>query len=321
MDTEQGFNPDLQRPNLRRLQTVDDLSFEEVQSAEADPETVMEAVKWDENDSPEKMVEQVKESLQAHHWWLNKEWQEKGIPHEQLNVRVGELNIDVYNYGQNLTPEQIAEIQQTLGALAQIPLPDRLKEVKYIVISDQENYNHKNNENMRGLARRGQQMFVLYPRAMSSEPHRIPNTSGFKGTVIHEFGHTFQQDGTFLQDWKKTFGWEYLPDDQVDWSKEVPKRTVVADPARCVSDYARFEAEEDICESLVAAISNPEVLDPERLKFIQDRWLKQPHASAPEVQIEHKTGVDVELPTISTQIKYKTRMSTFKPGFKITKTK
>jgi len=150
---------------------------------------------------------------------------------------------------------------------------------------------------------------------LSSEPHRIPNTSGLKGTLLHEYGHVLQQ-GEFWNEWRKAFGWVSKPEEEIDWKVATPRMHDTNQPERCVSDYARISPDEDICESFAAAVNNPAVLDPERLEFIRERWLKsiQETGSMP-VSIEVRAGDDIQLPKAPYVVKYKTTVSrVFIPG-------
>ncbi len=312
-DSESRHNPDLQRDQNSRIQTVDDLDFQLVQPGEPDFDTAIEIYQTKGEASPESMTQKAKEEFKRSKWWLQEYWQEKGIPKEQITIRAGAISAELYNYGSELRPDQVAELEKIMTTLGAIPLPDQLQSVKYILLDNKTKINPNNDEEQRGNAFRSQGMLALYPRAMSDESHRIPNTTSFAGTLVHEYGHPLQQEGDFLDMWTKTFGWKLKPYEEVDWSKEVPKRYTSDQLDRCVSDYAKISPDEDICESLVAAVNNPDALDPERLKFIQDRWLKNVNPeSAPQASLTIRSGNDVELPRTQDVIKYKVKVSKFK---------
>jgi len=304
---EGGINPE-RKAQSTELQTMDDLSFVVVQEDDPDFATALSILNTNGEQSEQDLLAKAKEEIKRKHWWLQERWQEKGLPNEQVSIRVEDYTAEFYNYGQELTSAQIEELQKTVEVLGQIPG----KPVRYIVIDDIQAFNDQNSEDGRGYAYPAQSMVVLYPRAMSAEPHRVANTSGFAGTLTHEYAHILPE-GSFWDDWRKKFGWKSL--DEIDYSKPAPKSYATDQEDRCVTDYAKFSPDEDICESLVSAVHNPSVLDDERLQFIRERWLKDVKAVPPDqISLTRKNGKAVELPQAPKVVKYKTRISTFKMG-------
>ncbi len=302
---EANINPDIQKAQSNRAQTVDDLSFEVVQEGDVDFNTALRILNINGEQSEQELLEKAKEEIKRKYWWLQERWQRKGVPREQISIRIGDYSVELYNYGQELTLTQMEELQNIMAVLAQIPG----KEVKYVVIDNEQAFNDQNQEDGRGYAYPTQSMIALYPRAMSGEPHRIPNTSGFIGTLVHEYAHVLPE-GNFWNDWRVQFGWKPLS--EIDYSKSAPKSYSTDQESRCVTDYAKFSPDEDICESLVAAVNNPTTLDDERLQFIQDRWLKDIRPLSPdEISIARKSKEEVVLPKIPETVKYKIRASTF----------
>lgn len=296
-----GSNPEAQ---IERPQSLEDLTFNKVEQGDPDFDTALR-ISHTGDKTEEQLLEAAKQDTRRTNWWLQEEWQKKGIPKEQYSIEANGFAVELYNYGQVLTPEQMAEINRVVAVISQIPLPDRLKRGRYIAINSESKFNDKDGEDMSGYSHYESNMIELFPRAVSSEPHRIPETTRLAGTVAHEFGHILQ-DTDFVQEWKKRFGWEEL--EQTQQVRSIVKTHETKFPERCVSDYAKFSPEEDICESLAAAINNPKVLDPGKLAFIQERWLNNVR---PDIQATTLKKDKVELPKVPNPVKYKVRVSKF----------
>lgn len=301
-NTYEGGNPP-------KIQNIGDITFEVVKEGDPDFATTISVLNTNGEQSEQELLEKAKKEVVRVNWWLQDRWQEKGLPKEQVSIRIDNYSVEFYNYGPELSSTQVQELQKTVEVLAQIPG----KAVKYIVIDDKQAFNDQNEEDGRGYAYPAQSMVVLYPRAMSAEPHRIPNTSGFAGTLTHEFGHILPEGSGLWDEWRKRFGWKIL--DDIDYSRPAPKSYVTDQEDRCVTDYAKFSPDEDISESLVAAVHNPSVLDAERLEFLREKWLGDVKVvPADQVSLTRKTGTAVKMPEAPKVIKYKTRVSTFKVG-------
>ena len=230
---ENDFNPDIQKAKSTKIQTVDDLRFEVVQENDPDFKTALQILNMDGEEPEQGLLEKAKQETKRTNWWLQERWQKKGLPKEQVSIHIGSYSAELYNYGQELTPIQMKELQRIMTVLSQIPG----KKVKYVVIDDKQVFNDQDQEDGRGYAYPAQRMVTLYPRAMSNQPHRIPNTSGFVGTLIHEYGHILPE-GTFRGDWSAKFGWKPL--DEIDYSRPAPKSYSTDQEDRCVTDYAKF---------------------------------------------------------------------------------
>lgn len=300
-------NPQNSSEQTPRPQTIRDITFEEVKEGDPDFDTAIRIINTNSEKSSEELLEAAKKEVVRLNWWLQEYWQGKGIPKEQFSIHTETLNCDLFNYGQPLQLEQAEEIRKLLGTISQIP-SNRLKDVRYIVIDNQDRPNDQNGEDMRGYAFTNEKMIVLYPRALSAEPHRITNTTGLAGTLVHEVGHILQ-DGAFVEEWKRRFAWKVLEQSQV--VRGLVRTQENEQPERLVTDYAKFSPAEDICESFAAAINNPDVLDPERLAFIRERWLRDSEQE-PNIFLTEKGKV--ELPQAPSQIKYKIKVSSFSIG-------
>lgn len=290
-----------------KLQTIEDVQFSLITEEDPDFDNALTIKNHSGIKKPEDLETEAKEKIINSNWWLMEEWALKGLPKEQISIKIDDLSIELYNYGKELTPSQIDEAKMILSKFAQVSIPDQKSKVKYIAISDKDELNENNDEDKRGFAFRDSKMIALYPRAMSPEPHRIPNTSSFAGTLAHEFGHIYaESNDEFTNAWMKKFGWKVLPgtEEAVSVSKQIKEMFKTEEPERCITDYAKLSPNEDICESLSAIINNPAVLDKERRDFIMEQWFQKKLAEK-EVAIDKKTSGDIKMPRVPDKIKYK----------------
>ncbi|OGE04830.1 hypothetical protein A3B51_03490 [Candidatus Curtissbacteria bacterium RIFCSPLOWO2_01_FULL_41_18] len=105
-------------------------------------------------------------------------------------------------------------------------------------------------------------------------------------------------------DWSREFGWRMVDSKDI---RELPggeKSSYICDmPERCVTEYARANESEDVAESFVAYICDPEKLDDEKLEFLHARY---PRKEITIVAAEAKKleGEAVEVPKVPSFIKY-----------------
>lgn len=120
---------------------------------------------------------------------------------------------------------------------------------------------------------------ILEPRAFVDTPHRVSAAPNFEGALVHELGHQLYHE--FDPEWREKFPWMYVGDDPENWTfdksgeKDISKlkppvnKTTgdiaidgryPAHPKECVTNYARINEHEDICESLVAYLYDPNLL-------------------------------------------------------------
>lgn len=290
-----------------KLQTIEDVQFYLITEEDPDFANALTIKNHSGVKKPEDLEKEARKKIIDSNWWLMKEWAIKGLPKEQISIKIDDLSIELYNYGKELTPSQMDETKMILSKLAQVSIPDQKSKVRYIAISDKDELNVNNDEDKRGYAFRDSKMIALYPRAMSPEPHRIPNTSSFAGTLGHEFGHIYAEvNDEFTNAWMKKFGWKALPgtEEIVSTSKQFKEMFAVEEPGRCITDYAQLSPNEDICESLSAVINNPAVLDKERRDFIMEQWFQEKLVEK-EVVIDKKTSGDIKMPRVPEKIKYR----------------
>ncbi|MFQ5953239.1 MAG: hypothetical protein ACE5JK_07550, partial [Candidatus Omnitrophota bacterium] len=265
------------------------------------------------DDSREKMELEIKNRIRRENWWFQSSWAKRGLPGEQISISVGDHVVDVYNWNEPLSEEQISIMTDILHRFSVIAGGEAVKKCRYILIDNVPKINIKSGEELNGAGIPFGEGIILYPNALRPIQHRIKGVSNFEGTLIHELTHKLQEITTdagmmLLNEWQKKFGWEKsaspipLPGGLVADMK-------AADPSRCVSNYALLEPKEDLCESMVAAIKNPGVLDRERLEFLRGRLLKPLEDVSGKVAlpVKHIQGEDVSLPKLQSPIRFKGR--------------
>ena len=261
------------------------------------------------NEPKEKSEEKLRQELIRENWWFQPEWREKNIPKEQVEITIGDKKLNIYNFAEPLTIEHLEKLERVIKESSQIKNGELLDRVKYILINDARKKSpYVENEEQNGFTYPNAQTIELNPPAIEFTPHRIKKVSNFEGTLIHEFSHNIvDTDVELFNKWNEKFGWEIIEQPIEKFPGGDPICYENEHPERCVSQYARLSPDEDIAESIVAALRDPKVLDPERLQFLKEtlRLDKIDVVKAPEINIQRRSGKDIKLPQLESPVKYK----------------
>lgn len=261
------------RENLNEkleYENIFDIHLQEVQKDDPHVKNTI-IIRVNHGESNENIKNKVQEELIKKNWWLQDYWTKKGIPNEQISIKIGEINLEVYNFSAKLQDKHIEELKRAIKDLNKIQNGIIFKNIKYILIDDKQAKNPRTGENLNGYSRAECNAIQIYPEGLRFIPHRIKEASNFEGTIIHEFAHNLNLD--VFNKWRQEFGWKDL-DKPKQLSGGAFQYHVLDDPKRCVSDYAVFEPQEDLCESLVAALRSPGILDSQRAEFINRLFQK-----------------------------------------------
>jgi len=281
----------VQQPPLE-YQKLQDIKIEE--SDENSPEVI--PIMVDKDASLGEVYEAAREQFVNENWWFKDRWKEKGLPHEQVTVEFESGKIEVFNWGSPLEQRHLDELGEVIEIFAQIRGGEALKRTQYVLIDNKVAANPLTGkvDDLNGYGAIGDKALSLHPRALLEIEHRVTGVSNFKGTVTHELTHSLT--GDIVNEWKLAFGWEDLNN----------SRQQTRQPEKCVDDYAKINPEEDICESMVAAIWKPEVLDPEKLQFLdREMGIEQAREKQLPIRIVKKTGNDIALPSLEGPIKFR----------------
>ncbi|MEI6266648.1 MAG: hypothetical protein WCP14_02050 [bacterium] len=277
---------EFQLPKDREYEKINDIKFEFLEDGS---DRVADITVSQEN-----IEEKAKEEIISNNWWLQDKWREKGIPEQQVSIKVGEYSLELYSFSQKIEDKRIFQLKSILEKFSNILGGEALNTVKYILIDDKNEINKYTNEPLNGYAETGEGAIKLYPPALEDKQHRISATSNFEGTLIHELSHSLASKQ--LDKWQKDFGWEHVPEG-ITTPGGLTLYFKPKDPSRCISEYAIHSAAEDFCDSMVAAIVDPDSLDPERLAFIRERVLPK-ESNNIFATAEVREGSDVSLPKI-----------------------
>lgn len=294
--------PHFEEKSQTEYQRLENIFLQEVSNTDPNFDNAREVVVF----SDESAEDVLKEQLKKEHWWLDPYWQEKGLPKEQFEIKFGDRKIDVYNFNQEgLNPTHMEELKKVIQLFSQIKDGSVFDKIQYILLDDKQPI-EQTGEKRNGQGVMGDSAIKLYPAALEAKSHRVKPASNFEGTLIHEITHSLQ-DADIQEKWSKKFGWEYVDSEE---SKSVLK---VKNPKRCITDYAgAIHPSEDICESMVAAFVAPDILDPERLKFLQKEFLGETDVTEmPEVKIQRNIASEIKLPIIESDIKFRKRVEDF----------
>jgi len=242
-------------------------------------------------------------------------WADKGEPKEKFDVIFGERKVEVKNFSDNpFTEARLIELRRVISDFCKIENGVVFDKIKSIFIDNVQPIDPETGEAINGTSvEKGDGTIKLYPNVLlEGRFHRVSGVSGFDGALLHEFTHALANSEIF-DAWVRKFGWTFNSEKiqkvrdlgllealrttpQKDWANLHPeiwklvRYWEIDNSERCVTDYAKLGPEDDLAESMVAALRVPEVLDPERLKFLKEKFLGSAEkAEAPAVEIKRAT--------------------------------
>jgi len=270
----------------------------------------------------EEIVELVRREHEAKQWFTSEYWRKKGLPAEQLEFAINGSAITVYNFNAErpFSDDHVARAVKVFQELV-ARFPDVLDKIRWILVdnvqppsllADNEHYP------INGIAMREYRAFRFMPRGMETIPHRITLASNFEGTFIHELGHLIQAQ--FEDEWREKFQWAYCFDNEEEWEirkapngenrwfnkitgEMSPQGQYPLQPDQCITTYAKQNIEEDICDSLVAYIYEPERLRkvaPEKYAILESHDRKQ--KERPEISVQRVAKTEISLPEVKPEI-------------------
>jgi len=309
MNTE-NFENRQEQDNLK-YESLEDIELQEVKEDDPDFGSALE-INVPE-DSKTDIEAEVRNKLKTENWWLQEEWQEKGAPGEQIDIQTGKHKIILYNFGEPLQEQHLEELKRALEDISKVS-NKLLTTIKYILINNVSKFNPQSGENFRGYSEGEMSAIQVYPEGRELMPYgRIEGVSNFDAIIIHECSHNIRKiDLDFVNKWRENF-WVFIEDfdkkRKMSGSDEYRLDYDPINPDRCVSEYAKSSPDEDICESIVAALRAPAVLDPKKLQFIKSGLLKE---EKPSEKIVLQKRDKIELPKKGSPVKYKVKKFQFK---------
>lgn len=241
-------------------------------AVEGDRENVMDLI-LDDDAGQEEIIRDARRGVEKDRWWLWEYWENKGLPKEQIELTDGKHNISLYNFQETpIGNDQLEQIQRILQFFSRIKGGIAFDRVEYILLDDVQGMNDKSGEPTNGYGPANSKAVTLYPNALKPIPNRVTDkVTNLEGTLTHEMTHGIPGmmfgEEMFFNMWTKTTGWKIGDERRV-----LPGGAIAiweTDYSRCVTEYAASDPDEDICESMVAYLFDPEKLDPTRLDFLQ----------------------------------------------------
>lgn len=270
------------------------------------------------------IAEMVKDERERKDWFIVEYWRKKGQPNEQIEFYVGGQPITIYNYNKNkpFTDSHTERMKKTFSELSS-RFPKILDEIRWVIIEDAyhaSRFGDPDTFPLNGRSAKDWHSFILEARGMELGPHRVKATSNFEGTLVHETTHlivdNFQQEWLKISEWPYTFDYpdEFESRPTPDGTRKtlfnkktgemVPHPRFPLQPNQCVNYYARIHPDEDICESMVAYIYDPDLLQrisPEKFNILQKH---DSHRPKPEVSTVRVPKDQIKLPAIKPETVY-----------------
>lgn len=266
----------------------------------------------------QEIIEMIKREREGKDWFTSEYWRSKGLPEEQIEFQMNGQAITVYNWNKDkpFTDEHIQKAQRAFQELAS-RFPQITDQMRWILIDDKQEasaFGDPEKYPLNGFAMRGWEAFRLLPRGMELIPHRVAKASNFEGTFVHESTHLIQQQ--FEPEWSEKFKWDYCYDHEDEWeirptpdgttqrwfNKQTgemsPQGQFPLQPDQCVTYYAKQNMGEDICDSIVAYIYDPDLLQgvsPDKSGIFQKHDAKQP---LPKTTSRRVAKEEIKLPEV-----------------------
>lgn len=274
---------------------------------------------------------EVRKQREKQDWFTDASWREKGVPEEQLEFQINGRQVTVYNWNKE-KPFDAEHVDAAKRIFAQLAsrFPQILKMLRWVLIDDNQPpsvYGDPDRYPFNGKADDKWRAFTLYPRGMELIPHRIAKATNFEGTLTHELTHLNQSD--FLEEWGEKYWWKQVTDDkdyEDEWEQRptpdgrqkrlfnkkigemCPWGQIPLQQDECVTSYAKITIAEDICESMVAYIYDPELL--KRISPTKYEILRRHDAGGeiPEVTASKVPQEAIKLPEVKAEtVKYYVR--------------
>ncbi|MDP3685627.1 MAG: hypothetical protein Q8R32_02240 [bacterium] len=264
----------------------------------------------------ETIQEKVRAMLVKRCWWLQHYWRTK-VVRQMVSITAGPVTLSTFVFGAPLESWHIETLLHVTTCFLQLRNGCAFRDLRFLLCDDVQYHNTQNGEPALGYAG-GHETILLFPAARSNTPYRLPTTTKFEGAAIHEFAHKLHSDQQYVRSgadallnrWKARFRWTSLPSDGL--GRVLPGGACIWDtieePARCVTDYGRSCAADDFCESLVAALTGPDLLDPERLRFLREEVIP-PTWKKLIVRVQCVEGTSVAFPALAQPVRYVRRPS------------
>lgn len=227
------------------------------------------------------ILNNISAEVEGSEWFYSNYWREKGNPIDQIEFDIKGKKITFFNFNRDL-PFAERYVDEALSVLVEYSrrFPQALDRLKWILLDDAQQpsfYGDSENYPLSGTTDRPRSLIHLFPRAISQEPYRISTVSRFSGVLAHELTHLIDEEFVF-SGWQDHYRWGRCADKPEEWelrevpdggrkayfNKETDKMSLAylypLQPEECVTEYGSHSIRDDICESVVAYIFDPDLL-------------------------------------------------------------
>lgn len=272
----------------------------------------------------EEILEEVRKDREDRDWFTYEYWRDKGIPEEQIEFQINDQQITVYNWNKDIsfTDEHVQRAQKVFQEFA-ARFPQILDQIRWVLIDDKSQtsaFGDPDKYPLNGFAMRQWRAFRLLPRGMELIPHRIAKASNFEGTFAHESTHLIQSE--FEAEWSERFKWGWCDDNPDEYEvrptpdgtakkffnkttgEMAPQGQFPLQPDQCITYYAKQNMGEDIADSMVGYIYDPDLLNAvssEKYSILQGHDAKKPKPDAVAKRIPKD---EIRLPEVKPETVY-----------------
>lgn len=215
-----------------------------------------------------------------------------GEPKEVLELNFFGKKIVVYDFYREMSDGQERMMANSFVDLAKINNGRLVEKINYLLIGNKRKTNPHDGDQQNGTAY--DDIIECYPAFLDNPNHRIKGVNNLEGTIIHESTHLLcRMDNLLTKEWQNQFNWKKHDDDVIKKpSGGMTYWEYVGDRSRLINDYAGIVMEDDICESMVAVLRNPESLDKERCEFL-NKYINNNQINC---VVKKKIGSDMVMP-------------------------
>ncbi len=242
-------------------------------------------------------------------WYESPYWKEKTPLHE-MSIELTDSVIHVYNFNPNVSERELNRVSSAVTKCVSA-FPEAADGTDFILLDNIQQpspYNDDKHLPRRGEYSKKHRVSTITPLGASEGVYRVPPVQNLEAVVTHEMAHGMPE----LLLWKWAGQIDRKLCNSTDWGvvetstgrriwRKIDTNIISLDgrcpanPEECVSEYAQTSLEEDICESIVAYLYNPELLQevsPRKFNMLNGLDEQLPV----DVKVSITTGNNIRLP-------------------------
>ncbi len=217
-------------------------------------------------------------------WFLSVEYQHEVLKEKFVLSLDGDTQIEIYNFGESLTPEQQTTMAQTIQWYYDSLRDKSAWKVKTIQIRSQNKQNVVSGEFSRGHS--FEDRFELFPASFDPGKYRdCIDMTWLEAVLLHEPNHVNFESKALqhTQDW----GWKMIDDAMIQLPGGETTTWFHPHPEQCPTEYGSTHPYEDMCETVVIGFSDPTLLTTERKAFFDQNFNSQAKSQKTLERVTH----------------------------------